>query len=188
MPKSLLFSSNSSADAFFDPTGSEMRMFAVLLLSVAAPIMAQQPEILDLAADGFVTWANPDTSAYFATDWTWNLRYDWIQPDSVARATQSVMRTHFLDAGDPAWDDCLGLNLRTYAGVVGDTADALFVRVRISPEPLTCGRVTNWLRVCNASTSALENLVFGIESGIGNRFDDMSAHVPLLPPQSNTAY
>jgi hypothetical protein len=161
-----------------------MKSIAVLLLLSILPAAAQRPRILDLTSEEIVTWENPDTNAYFATDWTWNLSYGWVQPDSMARATQAVMQTHISDVGDAGVDFSA---LRVAAAAMGDNTDALFVRIRISPEPLSCGTVTNWIRVCNASTSALENLTFGIESGLGNR-GDWTATASLLPAQSNSMF
>jgi len=164
-----------------------MRTLAVLLLlSAAVPATAQQPVITDFGTNGMVTWSNPDTNAFFATDWTWNLNYNWIQMDSVARATQSVMHTSMWDVGDPnvAIEEGF-LNLRTYAESMGDNTDALFVRIRISSNELWSASVTNWLRVCNASTSALQNLTFGIECATGTRESPAAA---LLPAGSNTAF
>ena len=166
-----------------------MKRLAVLFLLVALPATAQQPVITDFNTNGFVTWTNPDTNAFLATDWTWNLRYNWIEMDSVARATQALMHTSMWDVGDPSVDLEGGLmNLRTYAHSMGDKTDALFVRIRTSPDPPSCGSVTNWLRVCNASTSTVESLTFGIESSIGNRWPQYSVDVPMLPAQSNTAF
>lgn len=164
-----------------------MRRLAILLLLAAAvPVTAQQPEITGFGTNGFVTWTNPDTNAYYAIDWTWNLNYNWIEMDSMARATQALMHASVWDVGDPSVAiEQAFIVLRDYAQSMGDTTDALFVRIRTSTDPPWCGSVTNWLRACNASTSVLENVAFGIEFGTGNRD---SAGVSLLPSGSNTAF
>lgn len=162
-----------------------MRLLAVLLLLAALPAAAQQPQIFAISADQFVSWTNPNTNNYFATDWTWNLNYTWIQPDSIAHATQTVMHTHIWQVDDIGAGPDFGV-LPYHAAALGDNTDAMFVRIRTSPEPLACGRVTNWLSVCNASTSALENVTFGIESGLGNR-GSWTTNVTLLLPGSVTA-
>jgi len=164
-----------------------MRKLVVLFLLVALPATAQNPVITDFNTNGFVTWTNPDTNAFFTTDWTWNLGYTWIEMDSMAQATQHLMHTSVWDVGNPGEDleDVL-MTFRSYAELFGDRTDSLFVRIRISPDEHMSGWVTNWIRVSNASTSALENIEFGLESGIGNRFDRKS--VVLLPPHTNTAF
>jgi len=44
-----------------------MRKLFPLFLLVALPATAQQPVITDFNTNGFVTWANPDTNAFFTT-------------------------------------------------------------------------------------------------------------------------
>lgn len=163
----------------------------VLLLAAAVPATAQQPVITDFGTNGMVTWTNPDTNTFFAIDVTWNLNYNWIQMSSTARAKRTVMHTSRWDVGDYGFMiDLEGMftNMRSFAESMGDRTDALFVRVRISPDCLRSGTVTNWLRVCNASTSVLQNLTFGIESSIGNRWDNYPVDDLSLPPQSNTTF
>lgn len=159
-----------------------------ILLAAILPAAAQQPKIIDFTADGFVTWTNPDTNAFYATDWTWNLRYNWIHADASMRATQSVMQTYIWDVGGDVGGvmENVFVNLRTYAEAFGDAPSGLFVRICTSPTGIGPSSVTNWLRVSNASTSVLENVMFGIETGTGNR--EWSAQVAALPPQSNTAF
>ena len=162
-----------------------MRTLSVLLLGMAMSAHAQHPKIIGFDGEAMLMWTNPDTNNYFATDYTWNLNYTWYQPDSYARATQSVMETTLWDVGIPSAPDFSAL--WSLAEAMGDNTDNLFVRIRVASEPLESGRVTNWVRVCNSSTSVLENLTFGIESLLGNR-GQWDINVPLLAAHSNTTF
>jgi hypothetical protein len=137
-----------------------MRTCAALLMLVALPVAAQQPELTGITADGMVTWTNAETNVYCSLYFTWDLNDQWF-PVWLNR-----LATNATDSGPTHlamhWDQEPGVTAAITAGQFDESR--AFYRVVCSSsavERLSIS-VTNTFAFVNVGSSVVSNVTLGI--------------------------